>query len=227
MPDPITPEQLHASHRWFTLDELAHLPGNPNQGNEASLAASVDEFGWMDGVVVHSGVVIAGNHRMEQALAREEAGLPGYDLTDVIPDLDEARRMTMAIAHNRTTRLGEDDRGLLADAIMGLAGAPQLLAAASIDHIEVLELTTDRLEALPEANDPTDEWAQLGMPVHDQPALETFKSITLHFETEADWESFKAAAGCPPDWANRFAYWPHRAYERNKNYRYVDQDQVA
>ncbi len=219
MAEPITPEQLHRSHRWFQLDELATLPGNPNQGDEASLRSSVDEFGWIDGIVVHSGIIIAGNHRVEQAQAKGESGLPGYDLTEVIPELDDARRMTMAIAHNRTTRLGEDDRALLADALMGLS--PALAQAASFDHVEVLELTTEALDAMPEVNDPTAEWAELGMPAHEQEALECFKSITLHFETEADWETFKAAAGCPPDWSNRFSWWPHRDYEKNRNYRYV------
>lgn len=221
MAEPITPQQLHESHRWFQLDELATLPGNPNQGDTASLETSVDEFGWMDGIVVHSGVIIAGNHRLEQAQQRGEAGLPGYDLTKVIPDLDDARRMTMAIVHNRTTRLGEDDRGLLADALMGLS--PALIQVAAFDHVEVLELTTEQLEAQPEANDPAGEWDALGMPAHDQPGITTFKSITVHFETEADWEGFKRAAGCPDDWANRFSWWPHRDYEKNRNYRYVDE----
>lgn len=222
MAEPITPEQLHKSHRWFQLDELVTLPGNPNQGDEASLNSSVDEFGWIDGLVVHSGVIIAGNHRLEQAITRSEPGLPGYDLTEVVPDLDDARRMAMAIAHNRTTRLGEDDQLLLADAVMGLS--PALLTAASFGHVEVLELTTEALAAQPEVNDPAGEWDELGMPTHEQEDLETFKSITLHFETAADWETFKTAAGCPPDWANRFSWWPHRDYEKNRHYRYVDQE---
>lgn len=215
----LTPRQLHEAHRWFPLDELVTLPGNPNTGDGASLTASLDEFGWMDGIVVHQGVVIAGNHRLAQAQEAGEEGLPGYDLSAL--ELDDARRMAMAIAHNRTTRLGEDDRELLGDALLGLS--PALLDATSFDHVEVLELTTEALDRLPEANDPTQEWADLGMPVHDQPEAPRFKSITLHFETEADWESFKQAAGCPPKWANRFAWWPHREYEQNRHYRYVDE----
>lgn len=137
MAEPITPEQLHQSHRWFQLDELATLPGNPNQGDEPSLRSSVDEFGWIDGIVVHSGVIIAGNHRVEQAQAKGEAGLPGYDLTQVIPDIDDARRMAMAIAHNHTGRMGVNDPELLADAMVGLAGVdPTLAAVAGLHHID-------------------------------------------------------------------------------------------
>lgn len=120
-PVRITPQQLHESHRWFRLDELQQLPGNPNRGDRDSLESSVGEFGWIDGIVVHDGVVVAGNHRLEQAAARGETGLPGYDLTAVVPDLPAARRMAMALAHNYTTRAGSNDGELLAEALTGIA----------------------------------------------------------------------------------------------------------
>jgi hypothetical protein len=116
----LTPEDLHSCHRWFHLDELVALPGNPNLGNEASLVASVDVLGWFRGIVVHGGVVIAGNHRVELARARGEAGLPGYDLTPF--PMDAARRMALSLVHNATSRSGVDDPDLLA-AALGLVPA--------------------------------------------------------------------------------------------------------
>jgi site-specific DNA-methyltransferase (adenine-specific) len=115
----ITPRQLHDSHRWITLDEVAHLPGNPNRGDTDSLDRSLEEFGWFDGIVIHRGVIIAGNHRYDAAAARGEEGLPGYDLSEF--DIDDARRMAMAIVHNATTRLGRDDPSLLSEAIGGIS----------------------------------------------------------------------------------------------------------
>lgn len=133
----IKPEDLHDAHRWFNLDELTHLPGNPNQGDPDSLAASVDEFGYMDGIVVHSGVIVAGNHLVERARAEGEGGLPGYDLTTVLPDIPAARRMAMALAHNHTNRAGRDDPALLAEAFTEIAGLDlQLASVAGIDSLD-------------------------------------------------------------------------------------------
>lgn len=128
MADPITAEQLYKSHRWFKLDELQQLPRNPNLGDADSLDSSLSEFGWIDGIVVHDGVVVAGNHRLEQAAERGETGLPGYDLTAVVPDLPAARRMAMALAHNRTTRAGRNDTELLVEALTPIAAVDVELA---------------------------------------------------------------------------------------------------
>lgn len=117
----ITPKQLHDSHRWFKLDELEQLPGNPNRGDTESLEASVGEFGWIDGIVVHDGVVIAGNHRLQRALDAGETGLPGYDLTAVVPDLPAARRMAMALAHNYTSRAGSNEPDMLVAAVTAMS----------------------------------------------------------------------------------------------------------
>lgn len=132
-PGPVTPEQLHKFHRLIPLDELAHLPGNPNLGDEASLGSSLDEFGWMDGIVVCAGTVIAGNHRVDLARARGETHLPGYDLTAL--GLNAAQQMAAALTLNRTGRAGVDDPALLNRALTlvgdradGLAALPAALA---------------------------------------------------------------------------------------------------
>lgn len=128
----ITARQLFECHRWFKLDELEQLPGNPNRGDEQSLTASLDEFGWIDGIVVHGGTVIAGNHRLGQAVERGEPGLPGYDLTSVVPDLPAARRLALAIAHNQTTRAGDNDRELLTAALEAVAVLDRDLAIVAV-----------------------------------------------------------------------------------------------
>jgi hypothetical protein len=130
MKQPITPEELHRSHRWFKLDELRQLPGNPNTGDEQSLTDSIDQFGWFDGIVVADGIVLAGNHRLQRALDRGEAGLPGYDLTGF--DVSDAERMSMAITHNRTTRAGVDDPELLRAALETVAVDDRQLAVVAV-----------------------------------------------------------------------------------------------
>lgn len=115
----MTPEELHACHAWFPIETLTPLPGNPNQGDVALLTESVETFGWLQGIVVHKGVILAGNHRYHVAIETGAAGLPGYDLSAV--ELTEARRMAMALAHNHTARAGRDDP-------LALEAAHQLIA---------------------------------------------------------------------------------------------------
>lgn len=150
-PEPITPRQLHDSHRWIPLDEVALLPGNPNQGHTESLDASIDEFGWIDGIVIHKGIVIAGNHRVAKAQAAGETGLPGYDLSHL--DLDDARRMAIALAHNHTTRAGQNDPQLLADAMISIADTDETLA--NVAGIQSLDAVT--LDLIEQHRNPQDD----------------------------------------------------------------------
>lgn len=124
---PVTPEQLMGFHRLIPLDELAHLPGNPNQGDEASLSSSLDEFGWMDGIVVCAGTVIAGNHRVDLARARGLTHLPGYDLTPL--GMSAAQQMAAALTLNRTGRAGLDDPALLNRALTLIGDRAGTIAA--------------------------------------------------------------------------------------------------
>lgn len=126
MADQITPEQLFECHRWIRLDEVDHLPGNPNQGDSESLDRSLDRFGWFQGIVVHEGTIIAGNHRVDKARARNQEGLPGYDLSGF--PLADAERMAMALTDNHTARAGHDDLDLLAAAHVMLADVDLALA---------------------------------------------------------------------------------------------------
>lgn len=122
----MTPEELHACHRWFPLTELRLLDGNPNVSDEVLLAESLDTFGWLSGIVVHNGVVVAGNHRVRYAVGRALDGLPGYDLSEL--DLSEAEVMARALAHNHTARAGANDAGLEAEALSMLADVDADLA---------------------------------------------------------------------------------------------------
>lgn len=115
----MTPEELHSCHRWFALDELRLLEGNPNVGDELLLAESLDTFGWLSGIVVHDGTVLAGNHRVRNAVGRALDGLPGYDLTSL--GLSDAEVMARALAHNHTARAGSNDEALETEALAMLA----------------------------------------------------------------------------------------------------------
>lgn len=148
---PITPEQLHKAHRWIHLDEVVTLPGNPNKGDEASLAASIDEFGWLDGIVIRNGVVIAGNHRLERARARGEAGLPGYDLTGIDAAWDDVTALAAALTLNRSARAGADDPELLAAALASVGTVTESTAlpdpATTVDDVQAAPVGQSTSEA--------------------------------------------------------------------------------
>jgi hypothetical protein len=137
----LSPEELHACYRWHPLDELVELSGNPNLGDESALRDSLATFGWVDGIVTHSGVVIAGNHRLRRAVADGEAGLPGYDLT-AYPVSDVGELLAIALADNATSRAGSDDPALLAEAQASIAAVDMELAelAGYVDIASLIDL---------------------------------------------------------------------------------------
>lgn len=145
----MTPEQLHATHRWFPITELRLLEGNPNVSDELLLADSLDEFGWLHGIVVHAGVVLAGNHRVKYAVGHGLEGLPGYDLTPLA--LSDAEVMARALAHNHTARAGQDDPAALSAAVALVAAQDRDLAllAGLPDVADFIDLPP----LLPEATD--------------------------------------------------------------------------
>lgn len=187
----ITPRQLHDAHRWIRLDEVAHLPGNPNKGHEPSLNASIDTFGWIDGIVIHQGVIIAGNHRYSKARQDGEEGLPGYDLSAW--PIDVARRMAMAIAHNRTGRLGDDDPELLVDALLTL---PDELRLVLLDDDELADLSIDAEEAAAEPGHVVDGKT----PADRQASFEarTVRTLVLAFP-QAEYDKLLAMAEASRD----------------------------
>lgn len=140
-PEPISAEQLAECHRMIALDEIKRLPRNPNVGDRESLDASLDRFGWFQGIVIADGVIVAGNHRVEAARARGVTHLPGYDLTGF--DLSAADRMGMALADNYTNRAGRNDPERLADALVKIGTVDRGLA--DVAGIRQLDPDTARL----------------------------------------------------------------------------------
>jgi hypothetical protein len=60
--------------------------------------------------LVHKGVVLSGNHRVQAAL---EAGIEEADVIEVLGELDPQRQVALQLSHNAI--VGKDDPGLLSD----------------------------------------------------------------------------------------------------------------
>lgn len=133
----ITPQMLVDRHKLIELEGLEQLDGNPHRADTDALAASIDEFGQFEPIVVYRGEILIGNHRAQQFAQAGESAVAGYDLSDL--ELDDAHRLAMALASNRIAQLGSDDPKLLAAAINAIgADDVGLVSSAGFD-----------LEALP------------------------------------------------------------------------------
>ena len=133
----ITPQMLVDRHGLIDVDSLAQLEGNPHRADEQALASSIDTFGQFEPIVVWNGEILIGNHRAAHFASKGVKQIAGYDLSDI--DLDEAHRLSMALASNRIAQLGTDDPRLLAEAINTIADS----------NIGLVDSAGFDLEALP------------------------------------------------------------------------------
>lgn len=200
------------------VDELATLPGNPRVGDIDAVAASLEAFGQRYPIVVRDGTVIAGNHRLEAA---RRLGWTHIAVVDA-DDLTEEQARAFAAADNRTSDLASYDDALLGEFLKGIEDL-DLLTAAGYSHLDVIELTTNQLPTV--GGPPRDgEWAEMGMPDYEQQGVERYKTLTVHFPTKENYESFLAAAGYPPNWVARYAWYPRQEFERYSDYAYIATD---
>jgi len=99
----------------FPIDKLRELPGNPNIGDDRSVALSYERFGQRKPIVARrsadgTGVVTAGNTQLRAARDR----LAWTHIAVVWPPDDDATAKAFAIADNRTAQLGTTDEVALA-----------------------------------------------------------------------------------------------------------------
>lgn len=102
-------------------------PDNPRKGNTEGIGDSIDENGFYGAVIVQAStsLVIAGEHRLKAALARDAKRVP---VIAVEVDDDRARRI-MARDNYESDKAGYDDRKLakflldLSETEKGLLGA--------------------------------------------------------------------------------------------------------
>jgi|GWRWMinimDraft_12_1066020.scaffolds.fasta_scaffold00565_9 DNA modification methylase len=97
---------------------LKHHPRNVNRGDVEAIKKSLAVNGWYGSVVVNTATkhILAGNHRVMAAKALGWETVP-VQWVDVTPE----EELRILLADNRTTRLGDDDKTMLADILSELA----------------------------------------------------------------------------------------------------------
>ena len=106
----MTPQTFDVELR--SIDEIRPYDRNPRQNDQAvdAVAASLQEFGWRQPIVIDAdGVIIAGHTRWKAARKLGLAKVPVHVATDLTPEQVRAYR----ISDNRTNELAEWDMEIL------------------------------------------------------------------------------------------------------------------
>lgn len=106
--------------RYVPIGDVVPYDRNPRRNDDAvgAVAASIEEFGWRQPIVVDAdGIIIAGHTRYRAALSLGLDEVPVVVASDLTPEQVAAYRL----ADNRTGELAEWDMDLLAGELDGLA----------------------------------------------------------------------------------------------------------
>ncbi len=128
------------------LSDLTPHPDNPRQGDIGAIATSIQENGWYGTIVAQqsTGIVLAGNHRLQAAKQLGMTELPVYWV-----DVDDTTARKILLADNRVNDLASYDSEALAEILTELATTDDLLGTGyDGDDIDTLlgDLEWDRDE---------------------------------------------------------------------------------
>ena len=107
----------------ISITDLSLDPKNARKHsarNLEAIAASLEKFGQRKPIVVHRGVVLAGNGTLEAA---KSLGWTEIEVAEVPEDWDNDTAKAYALADNRTAELAEWDEGELAKQLLELVDA--------------------------------------------------------------------------------------------------------
>ena len=130
------------------IKNLTPHPDNPRQGDIGAIAVSIQENGWYGTIVAQqsTGVVLAGNHRLQAAKQLGMKELPVYWV-----DVDDTTARKILLADNRVNDLASYDSEALAEILTDLATTDDLLGTGyDGDDLDDLLSDMEEPEAPPE-----------------------------------------------------------------------------
>lgn len=112
------------------IKALKQHPKNANKADKQALRESLDKVGFYGAVIVQksTGFILAGNHRVQEALEQEAERLPVIFL-----NVGEDAALRILAGDNRIARLGEDDPQAIADLLAELGGGGNLQGTGYMD----------------------------------------------------------------------------------------------
>lgn len=117
------------------LDEIKQDPNNARKHSEKNLAAicgSLEQFGQRKPIVVHNGVILAGNGTYAAA---KSLGWNEIAIVEVPQEWDAATAKAYALADNRSAELAEWDEGILTVALLDLTDLNWSLEELGFDKV--------------------------------------------------------------------------------------------
>ena len=112
-------------------------PENPRQGDIGAIVTSIEQNGWYGTLIAQkkSRRVLAGNHRLQAALALDMKEVPVYWV-----DVDDTEAQRILLADNRVSDLATWDDSILVGLLEGLANDGELLGSGydGDDHAALL-----------------------------------------------------------------------------------------
>jgi len=128
------------------ISKLTLDPNNARKHSEKNLraiAASLEKFGQRKPIVVHRGVVIAGNGTVEAA---KSLGWTDISTAEVPDDWDADTAKAYALADNRSAELAEWDEGELAQQLLDLADKDYDISELGFEEHKALNIHPDTVE---------------------------------------------------------------------------------
>jgi site-specific DNA-methyltransferase (adenine-specific) len=132
------------------IEQLSLDPKNArkhSQRNLDAIAASLEKFGQRKPIVVHRGVVLAGNGTLEAA---KSLGWTEIEIAEVPDDWDDDTAKAYALADNRTAELAEWDESALAKQLLELQDADWDISELGFDVPDIAETREVDEDEIPE-----------------------------------------------------------------------------
>ena len=123
----------------ISITDLSLDPKNARKHsarNLEAIAASLEKFGQRKPIVVHRGVVLAGNGTLEAA---KSLGWTEIDVAEVPQNWDNDTAKAYALADNRTAELAEWDESELAKQLLELQDADWDITELGFEITKVLD----------------------------------------------------------------------------------------
>lgn len=124
--------------RQAPVAELTPHPENPRQGDVGAIHTSIEANGFYGAIIVQksTGRVLAGNHRLQAAVAAGASKVPIIEV-----DVDDDTALKILLADNRTNDLASYDNQILTDLLTGIAQQnPQALLGTGYDGDDLDDL---------------------------------------------------------------------------------------
>ena len=188
-----------------------------SEEQRAAMRGVLQEVGWVDGVVA----IEQADGSLKIINGHLRQGISGDDLVPVlVTDLTEDEARKVLLTFDPVSAMADTDQALLA----------QLIEQAALDdnHLRLMvgELAANEgLYKLQQEtggeNSPQEHWQ--GMPEFEQPDIDSWKCLKVHFKDAADYEAFQKLVGQKLTDKTRAIWYPEAEIGVFADKRYVDE----